>query len=98
MAADVLSFLATTGYLLPGVILMRYVFTDGFDLGVAAGYVLLGGSYLIIRTRGGLQAASRRRSRYAAWIMMSAAMVVTMCSGRRCLIPGIRSFGLEQAY
>jgi cytochrome d ubiquinol oxidase subunit II len=44
--------------------------------GVAAGYALLGGGYLIIRTRGGLQAASRRRGRYAAWIMLFAAVAV----------------------
>jgi cytochrome bd ubiquinol oxidase subunit II len=46
--------------------------------GVAAGYAMLGGGYLIVRTRGGLQAASRRRSRHAAWIMFSAASVVTL--------------------
>ena len=45
--------------------------------GVAAGYALLGGGYLINRTREGLQAASRRRSRYAAWIMLFAAAAVT---------------------
>jgi cytochrome d ubiquinol oxidase subunit II len=45
--------------------------------GVMAGYALLGGGYLIIRTRGGLQAASRRRSRYAAWVMLFAAVAVT---------------------
>lgn len=34
MQADVHSFLATTCYMLLGVILMLYVITDGFDLGV----------------------------------------------------------------
>jgi cytochrome d ubiquinol oxidase subunit II len=52
-------------------------FSTGVAAGVAAGYALLGGGYLIIRTRGGLQAVSRRRSRYAAWIMLFAAAAVT---------------------
>lgn len=45
---------------------------------IAAGYALLGGAYLIIRTRGRLQSASRRRSRCAAWIMLSAATLVIL--------------------
>ena len=52
-------------------------FSTVVAVGVAAGYALLGGGYLIIRTRGGLQSASRRRSRYAAWIMLFAAAAVT---------------------
>jgi cytochrome d ubiquinol oxidase subunit II len=52
-------------------------FSTVVAVGVAAGYASLGGGYLIIRTRGGLQSASRRRSRYAAWIMLFAAVAVT---------------------
>jgi cytochrome d ubiquinol oxidase subunit II len=52
-------------------------FSTVVAIGVVAGYALLGGGYLITRTRGGLQSASRRRSRYAAWIMLFAAAAVT---------------------
>jgi len=52
-------------------------FSTVVAVGVAAGYALMGGGYLILRTRDGLQAASRRRSRYAAWIILFAAIAVT---------------------
>jgi len=48
--------------------------------GVAAGYALLGGTFMIMKTRSGLQVANRRRSRYAAWIMLSAAAFVTIAT------------------
>jgi len=49
-------------------------------VGVAAGYALLGGTYLIIKTEAGLQLSSRRRSRVAAWIMLSAAVFVSVAT------------------
>jgi cytochrome d ubiquinol oxidase subunit II len=51
-------------------------FSTMVAVGVAAGYALLGGTYLIIKTQGKLQSISRKRSRWASWIMLSAAAVV----------------------
>jgi cytochrome d ubiquinol oxidase subunit II len=56
------------------------VFSSIVALGVTAGYALLGGTFLVIKTRGGLQAASRRRSRRAAWIMLAVAAYVTVAT------------------
>lgn len=53
-------------------------FSSLVAVGVAAGYALLGGTYLIIKTQAELQAVIRRRSRYAAWIMLSVAVCVTV--------------------
>jgi len=47
-------------------------------IGVAAGYTLLGGTYLNVKTCDDLQRISRRRSRHAARIMLAAAAVVTV--------------------
>ena len=47
-------------------------------IGVAAGYTLLGGTYLNIKTYDELQLISRRRSRQAAWIMLASAACVTV--------------------
>jgi|GEM_PF-9846 len=55
-------------------------FSSVVALGVAAGYTLLGGTYLIIKTSGELQTISRRRSRHAAWIMLAAAACVTVAT------------------
>jgi cytochrome d ubiquinol oxidase subunit II len=55
-------------------------FSTVVAVGVAAGYALLGATYLIIKTRFGLQAISRKHSRYAAWIMLSAAAFVTIAT------------------
>jgi len=56
------------------------VFSSVVALGVAAGYALLGGTFLVIKTRGGLQATSRKRSSQAAWIMLAAAAYVTIAT------------------
>jgi cytochrome d ubiquinol oxidase subunit II len=56
------------------------LFSTVVAVGVAAGYALLGGTFLIIKTRGGLQAISRLRSRRAAWIMLAAAVCVTIAT------------------
>jgi cytochrome d ubiquinol oxidase subunit II len=56
------------------------VFSSCVALGVAAGYALLGGTYLIIKTGGELQTISRRRSRCAAWIMLAVAAYVTIAT------------------
>ena len=58
-------------------------------LGVVAGYSVLGGTYLLIKTRGEVQAINRRRSLYIAWIMLFAAAVVTMAT------PFIQDYILE---
>jgi cytochrome d ubiquinol oxidase subunit II len=55
-------------------------FSTMVAMGVAAGYALLGGTYLIIKTQGKLQSINRKRSRWAAWIMLSAAAVVTIAT------------------
>jgi cytochrome d ubiquinol oxidase subunit II len=47
-------------------------------IGVAAGYALLGGTYLNLKTCDELQRISRRRSRHAARIMLAAAACVTL--------------------
>lgn len=49
-------------------------------IGVAAGYALLGGTYLIMKSKQPLRAMVRRRSRYAAWIMLSAAAFVSVAT------------------
>lgn len=46
--------------------------------GVTAGYALLGGTYLNLKTSGELQRISRRRSRHAARVMLVAAACVTV--------------------
>jgi cytochrome d ubiquinol oxidase subunit II len=56
------------------------LFSTVVAVGVAAGYALLGGTFLIIKTRGGLQSISRLRSRRAAWIMLAAAVYVTIAT------------------
>jgi cytochrome d ubiquinol oxidase subunit II len=56
------------------------VFSSVVALGVAAGYALLGGTFLVIKTRGALQATSRKRSSQAAWIMLVAAAYVTVAT------------------
>jgi cytochrome d ubiquinol oxidase subunit II len=56
------------------------LFSSVVAAGVAAGYALLGGTFLIIKTQGGLQSISRRRSRRAAWIMLAAAAYVTIAT------------------
>ena len=53
-------------------------FSTVVAVGVAAGYALLGGTYLITRTEGKVQAASRKFSLWAAWLMLSAAVVVSI--------------------
>lgn len=50
--------------------------------GVAAAYALPGGTFLIIKTRGALQAISRSRSRCTAWIMLVTAAYVTVATPR----------------
>lgn len=52
-------------------------FSTVVAVGVAAGYALLGGTYLIIKTQATLQAVIRRRSRSSAWIMLFVAVFVT---------------------
>lgn len=47
-------------------------------LGVAAGYTLLGATYLVAKTEGELQRRSSERARGAAWIMLLGAAVVTV--------------------
>jgi cytochrome d ubiquinol oxidase subunit II len=47
-------------------------------VGVAAGYALLGATYLVARTGAELQAGSRSRSRRAAWVTLTVAAVVTL--------------------
>jgi len=49
-------------------------------VGVAAGYALLGGTYLVMKTGSRLQAASRRRSRRAAQVMLAAAAFVSIAT------------------
>jgi cytochrome d ubiquinol oxidase subunit II len=56
------------------------LFSTVVAVGVAAGYALLGGTFLIIKTEGELQESSRRRSRHAAWIMLAAAAYVTIAT------------------
>jgi len=46
--------------------------------GVVSGYSLLGATYLVIKTRGPLQARSYQRARRAAWLMLAAAAGVTL--------------------
>ncbi|MEZ5543465.1 MAG: cytochrome d ubiquinol oxidase subunit II [Pseudomonadota bacterium] len=53
-------------------------FSSVVAVGVTAGYALLGGTFLIIKTSGELQARSRLQSRRAAWIMLAAAACVTV--------------------
>lgn len=55
-------------------------FTSVVAIGVVAGYALLGGTYLNIKTSAGLQRLSRRRSRQAAWVMLAAALCVTVAT------------------
>lgn len=55
-------------------------FSSIVALGVAAGYALLGATYLIIKTQGELQQTCRRWSRWAAWAMLGAAVVVTIAT------------------
>jgi cytochrome d ubiquinol oxidase subunit II len=52
------------------------VFPGVVAVGVVAGYTLLGGTYLTMKTRDELQWISRRRSRQAAWMMLAAAACV----------------------
>ena len=47
-------------------------------VGVLAGYALLGATYLIMKTCDELQQRSYRRARYAAWLMLAAALGVTV--------------------
>ena len=54
------------------------VFPGVVAIGAAAGYTLLGGTYLNIKTSGELRLISRRRSRQAAWIMIATAACVTV--------------------
>lgn len=56
------------------------LFSTVVAVGVVAGYALLGGTFLIIKTRGGLQSTWRLRSRCAAWIMLAAAVYVTIAT------------------
>lgn len=53
-------------------------FSTVVAIGVAAGYTLLGGTYLVMKTEGVLQARYCRHSRYAAWIMLFCASAVTL--------------------
>lgn len=46
--------------------------------GVVAGYALLGATYLVMKTGGGLQARSYRRARISAWLTLAAAAGVTL--------------------
>jgi len=55
-------------------------FSCAVAVGVTAGYTLLGGTFLIVKTRGRVQEISRRRSRYAAWIMLAGAAYVTVAT------------------
>jgi cytochrome d ubiquinol oxidase subunit II len=55
-------------------------FSSVVAVGVAAGYALLGGTYLIIKTDGDVQAISRKRSTWAAWVTLSAAAVATIAT------------------
>jgi cytochrome d ubiquinol oxidase subunit II len=47
-------------------------------VGVLSGYTLLGATYLIMKTEGGIQERSYRRARVAAWLMLAVAIVVTV--------------------
>ena len=47
-------------------------------LGVVAGYALLGATYLIMKTEGETQQRSVLRARRAAYLMMAAAVVITV--------------------
>lgn len=48
--------------------------------GVVAGYAMLGAAYLIIKTKGPLQQSSRRWCRWAAWVSLLAAVIVTLAT------------------
>lgn len=49
-------------------------------IGVLAGYALLGATYLIMKTEGELQRRSYQRARLASWLMLAAAIVVTLAT------------------
>lgn len=53
-------------------------FTVLVAVGVVAGYALLGATYLVIKTRDELQKRSYRRASIAAWLMLAAAVGVTV--------------------
>jgi cytochrome d ubiquinol oxidase subunit II len=53
-------------------------FSSLVAVGVAAGYALLGGTYLVARTDGVRQDHYRKRSRRAAWITLCSAAAVTV--------------------
>jgi len=74
------------------------LFSTVVAVGVAAGYALLGGTFLIIKTRGGLQAISRRRSRRAAWIMLAAAAYVTIATPLSYDYIALRWFSVPQVF
>lgn len=46
--------------------------------GVLSGYTLLGATYLIMKTEGEIQERSYRRAQAAAWLMLVAAIIVTI--------------------
>lgn len=55
-------------------------FSSVVAVGVVAGYAVLGGTYLVIKTSAGLQRISVRRSRQAAWLMFASAICVTVAT------------------
>ena len=74
------------------------LFSTVVAVGVAAGYALLGGTFLIIKTRGALQTISRRRSRCAAWIMLAAAAYVTIATPLSHGYIALRWFSVPQVF
>jgi len=56
------------------------LFSTVVAIGVAAGYTLLGGTYLVMKTEGDLQARYCQHSRYAAWVMLLCASIVTLAT------------------
>jgi len=51
--------------------------------GLVGGYALLGGTYLVIKTEGELQAQSRRQARAAAWLVAAATLAVAVFASLR---------------
>jgi len=61
-------------------------------------FALPGGIFLVIKTRGGLQATSRKRSSQAAWIMLAAAAYVTVATPLSCGYITHRWFVMPQVF
>ena len=57
-----------------------WAFSAVAALGVVAGYSLLGASYLVMRTSGGLGQASRRHARVSLWTTVGMAAVLTLAT------------------